>query len=167
MRQAVGPVVTLGVVLLIHFLSGYISISFGFALVALTWTAYISGIVPTVISSVIIVAFMSADYPPDYSRLVQGVLTVIFTGSLVIILKRQAVFSQTLNGNLKKLGESLNITRSLLDNWADLSDAGRYKRIQLIEDKLGNLAALVHGWHSIHKEIEETRAELEDSGPKP
>ena len=167
-KQLIGPVITLAIVLLTYFLAPYISVSFGWAFVAIVWTAYIGGLLPTIISLIIILITMGIIYPPDYGRLIQSGLSITLIGTMVIALKRKALMTESLNGNIKRLKESLDITRDLLINWDDMSDNGRQKRVRLIEDKLGNLAALVYGWHKIRQEIDETKAEFDhDSSGQP
>lgn len=154
-----GPLLTLAVLLIIRYLPG-LGFTAALAFIPLVWSAYRAGLFPAMASSVIIAIFAAAIYPPDYSRTVQVIITAVLISLMVGYLKHHAELSQSLNGNLKRLRESLELVRRLKYEWADLSDSGRYKLVDAIENKLAQLATLVWGWHSIRVEIDETREEL-------
>lgn len=159
LNKLAGPVVTLIVLVAVNYLPalhGTVALAF----VPLVWSAYAGGLGPALASAVIIVAYTILDYPPDYNRLIQVAASAIVIAVMVGYLKRHAELSQSLNGNLKRLREAVELTRQLKNNWADLSDSGRYKLVDHLEDRLGNLAALVFGWHSITQEMMSTKSSL-------
>lgn len=159
LSKITGPIVTLIVLAIVHYVSclrGTAALAF----VPLVWSAYAGGLAPALASAVVIVAYTVLAYPPDYNRLGQVAVSALAIALMVGYLKRHAELSQSLNGNLKRLRETVELVQRLKVEWADLSDSGRYKLVGLIEDKLGNLAALVFGWHSIKEEMEHTKKTL-------
>lgn len=158
-NRIVGPVATLLILAMVYYLPalhGTVALAF----VPLVWSAYTGGLVPALISAALITGFVTIDYLPDYNRIGQVSASVLMIALMVGYLKHHAELSQSLNGNLKRLREAVELTRRLKTEWADLSDSGRYKLVDSLEDRLGNLAALVFGWHSIRIEQEHIKREL-------
>lgn len=159
LKRIAGPVVTLIFLAAVYYLP-IIHGTAALAFVPLVWSAYVGGLAPALASAIIITAYAVLDYPPDYNRLAQVSLSAIAIAVMASRLKRHAELSQSLNGNLKRLREAVELVRQLKNDWADLSDSGRYKLVDHIEDRLGNLAALVLGWHSISQEMLSTKEKL-------
>lgn len=159
LNKTAGPFVTLIVLAIVHYLP-ILRGTTALAFVPLVWSAYAGGLAPALASAVIITAYTILAYPPDYNRLAQVALSAVAIALMVGYLKRHAELSQSLNGNIKRLRETVDLVRQLKNDWADLSDSGRYKLVDHIEDRLGNLAALVFGWHSIRLEQEHIKREL-------
>ena len=60
---------------------------------------------------------------------------------------------EALNGTMVKLLESVDMVRELKSKLT--FDSEDYRAVERIEDKLGNLAASVYGWHQLAKEQQE------------
>ncbi len=82
---------------------------------------------------------------------------------LLSAIRRQTPKSE-LNGNLEKAVDIVLLVRELLKDWDDLSESARRQMLIIIEDRAGNLAASINGWHQLAEErqrvIDSTKNEM-------
>lgn len=156
-RFLAGPAATLALLAAIHQWPYILGATAALAFLPLVWAAYVAGIWPALISAGVIAGFAVHFYLPDYNRIIQITVASFAVAVMVGELKHRALLSDTLNGNLRRLREAIEITDKLIINWSDLSDRGRYRQVELIKDRLGNMATLVFGWLKIGQEMKEAK----------
>jgi hypothetical protein len=153
-RKSAGPILTLVLLMIIYFMP-WPSAAPAFALVV--YSAYSGGFVSSLVSALLVIAYMVLVYPPDLPRLVAAITAVLATAAMVAVLKRQAELSQSINGNVEQLRGALGEVNNLLDNWRLLSDEGKRYRIVRIEDVLANVLTKIYGWRAVKAEIEDAK----------
>lgn len=152
----IGPLATLATLAIISLWSG-LDVTVALAFVPLVWSATVGGLAPALASATAITVYTAFVYRPDYLGIAQVTVSVFVIAWMVGYLRHRAELAQKIDDNMRRLKEAVEIIRDLKTSWLDLSDAGKHKMVDEIEDRLGNLAALVFGWQSIGEEMQRTK----------
>jgi len=157
LRVLTGPVATLALLVATHQWPDILGATTALAFVPLVWAAYVAGLWPALASAGIITGFAVHLYLPDYSRIIQVSASAVIIALLTSELKRRARLAETIDDNMARLKEIVELARKLDLEWKNLTDQEQREQLVLIEDRLGNLAGLVYGWIAIGREIRETK----------
>ena len=146
------------------------------ALPALVFSGLFGGIVPALLSALIISVYTHLLLPSDLlARVLVVNLSYLGTALLIAYYHVQIRQHDTLNGNIDRLklaiqaeDNNLGIVKNLLDRWDDYTADGHRNQVRQLwmamsdnRHHLAHLAALVFGWHAIRREMDETQRRAE------
>ncbi len=160
-----GPLATIAFTIVYHLGSVY----FGYSVfIAWLWLfliigTFVGGLRAGFICAIWIILYTLYAVSDDPSRAIQIMIATPIVAYLVgwqtrNIRQLHKMTDELVNGNIDKAKNALNIARELLLNWEDYTNVGRYKRVRLFEDALGNLLAGIVGFRHIRREIDEVDA---------
>lgn len=136
----------------IHLASTLLMTMWPLAFIPLAYTAYRHGLKPALISASLVSSY--AFYALSLDRAIPVVVAAVFVVVPMGILKRRAILAESINGNMAKVREIRILTRFLLDHRHQMNDGLLFRFLEEIEDRAGNLEALVWGWRQIRIEAE-------------
>lgn len=142
----------------IHLASGLMMASLSLAFVPMIYTAYHFGLRPALASAVLVSVYALYVLPLD--RAIQVVIASFAIAVPMGVLKRRARFTESINGNLAKVREIRILVRFLIDNRKQMNDGLLFRFLEEIEDRAGNLEAMVWGWQQIRAEAKEVEEKL-------
>lgn len=138
-----------------------ITLTLALAYIPLAYTTYHSGLVPGITAASVL--FVSSLLIPgiDLNRAIQIGLAAYGMAIPMGILQSKGKFWDRLNGNLSKIAEIRLLTKFLMKNHTNMNPGLVYRLLDEIDDRAGNLEAVVYGWLQFRQEIDQTKAELE------
>lgn len=159
-HRLVGPVATLFVAAVMHLDVVYRLIGTDMlSIVALVFSCVYSGLIPGVISAFIVSAFVFNDQTNLVRAFVVsgGCFIMAFMVGLLQRYERlrEKRLDDLLYSNSNLLQEGLQVVRLLLHDWDYLSDLGKYRLVQIVEGRIGNLLGVRFGFEQLKKEMEE------------
>lgn len=146
------------------------------ALPALVFAGLFGGIVPALLTAIIISIYAHLLLPSDLVGRVMVVnASYLATALLIAYYHVQIRQHDTLNGNIDRLklaieaeDNNLAMARNLLDRWDDFTTEGHKNQVKHLwlamsdnRHHLAHLAALVFGWRAIRREMDETQRRAE------
>lgn len=154
-----GVVLTIVTLMVIHLAAGYSThISPVLLFAPLAYTAYHHGLRPAIGGGAVVILYAFYTLPLDQAA--QMAIAVLLVSIPMGALKRRARFTESINGNLAKIREIRLLARFLLDHRAQMNDGLIFRFLGEIEDRAGNLEAMVWGWEQIKAEAREAEAKL-------
>lgn len=134
------------------------------ALVALIYSGAVGGLVPALVSAVMIGIYSHIVLSQDLGRAI--IINSSYLGGALLLgwLESRARMADRINGNIARLKSALNITDGLIDDWRILTDEQRFEQIVLIRHHLAHLATIIAGWRVIRREIVDTKAKVKKKG---
>lgn len=159
-RYFASPILTVLVLIILELLRNYtdLTATAALAFIPLAVSAVAgAGMRSNIVSAVLIYAYTYWSDDWDFTRAMQvGVAALAIALAVGIINKRNRriiEFELRMNGNYLRLVEALDKVRHLKNHWGDYTDMGRKNIIYDLEDLLGNMAGLIHGWLQIGREV--------------
>lgn len=157
-RRWHGTGLTALALVIIHLTSSLVIASLSLAFIPMIYTAYFFGLRPAMASAVLVSAYALYALPVD--RAIQVAIASFVIAAPMGILKRRARFTESINGNLAKVREIRILTRFLIKNRKQMNDGLLFRFLEEIEDRAGNLEAMVWGWQQIRAEAKEAEEKL-------
>lgn len=142
----------------IHLASSMLMASLSLAFVPMIYTAYHHGLRPALASAALVSGYALYSLPLD--RAIQIVIAALLVSVPMGILKRRARFTESINGNIAKVREIRVLARFLINHRREMNDGLLFRFLEEIEDRAGNLEAMVWGWQQIRKEAQAAEAKL-------
>lgn len=143
---------------IIHLTSNLLMASLSLAFVPMIYTAYYFGLRPALVSAILVSVY--AFYTLSLDRAIQVAIASFIIAVPMGILKRRARFTESINGNLAKVREIRIMARFLIEHRKNMNDGLLFRFLEEIEDRAGNLEAMVWGWQQIRQEAKEAEEKL-------